>query len=350
MAGAGSWWTISLLTAGLSGLPVLFGFAAYYNGYWLPIVVLEAALIISVVAALTGRYALEGRQKRFIKNAFSQYLSPVFIEELIRNPEKLKLGGERRVISIFFSDLQGFTGLSEKLDPEDLTAFLNHYLTAMTEIIHQEGGTVDKYEGDAIIAFWNAPLDLEDHAERAVRAGLRCLDKLEEMQPELRKWVQGEVRMRVGINTGPAVVGNMGSHDRFDYTMLGDSVNLAARLEGVNKQFGTWILISENTLQQIGNTIPVREIARVTVVGRDKPVAIYEPLSARRQAEHMADLQSFTDGLELFRQGNFLEAAAIFAATADRDPAAKAYEARCRDFTTHPPRNWDGVWRVTEKG
>ena len=193
-------------------------------------------------------YTTEGRQKLFIKNAFKQYLSPAVIEELIQHPERLKLGGERRVLSIFFSDLEGFTGISEGLEPEELTALLNEYLSAMTDIIQEEGGTVDKYEGDAIIAFWNAPLLQPDHAERCVRAALRCQEKLAEMRPAFRERIGKDLRMRIGINSGPAVVGNMGSHTRFDYTMLGDAVNLAARLEGINKQFGTYTILSQATL------------------------------------------------------------------------------------------------------
>lgn len=348
--GLDSAWLLGLSALGLVCLPVALGFAAYSQGYWLPIVVMETALILTVLASLTGRYILEGRQKKFIKNAFAQYLSPIFIEELIRNPERLKLGGERRELTMFFSDLQGFTSLSEKMDPEGLTAFLNNYLTAMTDIIHAEGGTVDKYEGDAIIAFWNAPLDLPDHATRAVSASLRCLEKLEEMQPELKKWVDKDVFMRIGINTGQAVVGNMGSHDRFDYTMLGDAVNLAARLEGVNKQFGTWLLISENTMQETRDNFPMRLVAKVTVVGRIEPVSIYEPLSRKNHNEHRQDYATFHAGLLLFAAGDFKAARQIFAKIATRDPVARAYAGKCEELISDPPSEWDGVWKITVKG
>ncbi len=223
-------------------------------------------------------YSTEGRQKRYIKNAFKQYLSPAVIEQLISHPERLKLGGERRELSIFFSDLQGFTSISEGLSPEELTALLNEYLSAMTDIIQEEGGTVDKFEGDAIIAFWNAPLDLDDHALRAVRSALRCQESLARMRPAFRERVGKDLYMRIGINTGPAVVGNMGSHSRFDYTVLGDAVNLAARLEGINKQFKTYTMISQATLEQMADAFPVRELSRVAVVGRKEPVTVYEPM------------------------------------------------------------------------
>ncbi len=343
-------WLLGLSTCGLVSVPVIIGFAAYSRGYWLPIVVLEATLILTVLVALTGRYILEGRQKKFIKNAFSQYLSPIFIEELIRNPERLKLGGERRVLSIFFSDLQGFTGLSEKMDPENLTTFLNHYLSAMTDIIHEEGGTVDKYEGDAIIAFWNAPLDIPDHAARAVCAALRCQAKLDEMQPELKKWVSRDVYMRLGINTGMAVVGNMGSHDRFDYTMVGDAVNLAARLEGVNKQFGSWVLISENTFREAGRKIAAREVARVTVIGRTEPVTIYEPLTSEKRQENLTGYDTFSQALQLFYCGDFTAALEFFAQIAAHDPVAAAYLEKCKIYQQDPPQEWRGVWQITDKG
>ncbi|MBN2060002.1 MAG: adenylate/guanylate cyclase domain-containing protein, partial [Deltaproteobacteria bacterium] len=193
-------------------------------------------------------YTIKGRQKRYIKNVFKQYLSPAVIERLVENPDKLALGGEMRELSIFFSDIQGFTGISEQLSPPELTALLNDYLSAMTDIILAEGGTIDKYEGDAIIAFWNAPLDVPDHAKRAVRSALLCGRKLSELRPGFRKRIGTDIYARIGINTGQVVVGNMGSNQRFDYTFLGDAGNLASRLEGVNKQFSTYLMVSEYTM------------------------------------------------------------------------------------------------------
>ncbi len=175
----------------------------------------------------------------------------------------------------------------------------------MTDIIQEEGGTVDKYEGDAIIAFWNAPLPQPDHAVRCVRAALRCQAKLAEMRPAFRERIGKDLRMRIGINSGPAVVGNMGSHTRFDYTMLGDAVNLAARLEGINKQFGTYTIISQATLDLLAGTVPVRELSRVSVVGRREPVTIYEPMFPAEYASRKEDLRVFAEGLEEFYRGRF---------------------------------------------
>ncbi|MCP3953203.1 MAG: adenylate/guanylate cyclase domain-containing protein [Desulfobacterales bacterium] len=340
---------ITLLSAAGVALPVGCGLVAYQTGFWLPIVVLEMAVVLTIGFTLLANYATEGRQRRFIKGAFRQYLSPAVIDQLISNPERLKLGGERKTLSIFFSDLQGFTSISEGLDPEELTALLNEYLTAMTDIVMEEGGTVDKYEGDAIIAFWNAPLDVLQHEMRTVRAALRCQAKLARMRPAIRKRIGKEMLMRIGINTGLAVVGNLGSHTRFDYTMLGDAVNLAARLEGANKQFGTFTMISEDTRRHIGPDILVRELARLAVVGRREPVIVYEPMLSEEYAGRQALYDTFEKGLALFYQGLFLEARGIFKTIQAEDPAAAAYVKKCGELADNPPENWAGVWVATTK-
>jgi len=331
-------------------LPVILSVIAYRMGFWLPLVVQEAAVVVTLIGAGLIYYTTEGRQKLFIKNAFKQYLSPDVIEQIIAHPERLKLGGERRMLSIFFSDLEGFTGISEGLDPEALTNLLNVYLSAMTDIIHEEGGTVDKYEGDAIIAFWNAPLLQPDHAVRCVRAALRCQARLAEMRPDFRKSIGKDLNMRIGINTGQAVVGNMGSSTRFDYTMIGDAVNLAARLEGINKQFGIYTMISETSMEQMAGAFPVREISRVAVVGRREPVAVYEPfLPDAIDALKQSTLERFSEALALFYQGEFDRAQAVFSTLAPEDAAARAYVLKCRELIEHSPSDWNGVWVITTK-
>lgn len=230
-----------------------------------------------------------------------------------------------------------------------VTAILNEYLTAMTDIIQEEGGTVDKYEGDAIIAFWNAPLQQADHAGHSVRAAMRCQAKLAEMRPSIRERIGRDLRMRIGINSGPAVVGNLGSHTRFDYTMLGDAVNLAARLEGINKQFGTYTIVSEATLERMEEAFPVRELSRVAVVGRKDPVRIYEPIFPEEFAVREKELALFAEGLAAFYSGQFAAAEGIFTGLKDRDPVAAAYAGKCRSLLDHPPEDWGGVWVVTSK-
>ncbi len=323
---------------------------AYALGWWLPLVASELGVVLSLVGSSLVNYATEGRQKRYLKSAFKQYLSPTVIEQLIAHPERLKLGGERRELSIFFSDLQGFTTLSEMLTPEELTTLLNEYLSAMTDIIQEEGGTIDKYEGDAIIAFWNAPLEQADHALRAVRAALRCQASLAALRPGFRQRVGKDLFMRIGLNSGPAVVGNMGSRTRFDYTMLGDAVNLAARLEGVNKQFRSYTMVSAATVEKLGGAFPVRELARVAVVGRREPVTIFEPFFPEAHAAARPLLESFAESLQAFYAGRFGEAARLFARTAAQDPPAAAYQEKCRALeASPPPEPWDGVWIMTSK-
>jgi adenylate cyclase len=342
--------TGALVYVGFLPLAPALSLAAYAAGWWLPLLATELGVVLTLVGSSLVNYATEGRQKRYIKTAFKQYLSPTVIEQLIAHPERLKLGGERRELSIFFSDLQGFTSLSEMLTPEELTALLNEYLSAMTDIIQEEGGTIDKYEGDAIIAFWNAPLEQADHAVRAVRAALRCQAQLAAMRPGFKARVGKELFMRVGLNSGPAVVGNMGSRTRFDYTMLGDAVNLAARLEGVNKQFRTYTMVSAATVERIGGAYPVRELARVAVVGRKEPVTVYEPLLPEIHAARRPLLEAFAEALAAFYAGRFEEAERLFERTAAEDPPAAAYADKCRELRASPPgQTWNGVWLMTSK-
>lgn len=338
---------IAVMALPLLALPVMAGFGAYQGGWWLPVASPLLATALALVFTLGLNYALEGRQRRFIRQAFQHYLSPAVIRALVENPERLQLGGEERELTLFFSDVAGFTGMSEGLEPQALTALLNEYLSAMTDIILDEGGTIDKYEGDAIIAFWNAPLPQPDHAERGVRAAIRCQQALAAMRGDLQRRYGQQLFARIGINSGPVVVGNMGSRQRFDYTFLGDAGNLAARLEGVNKVFGTAILISEQTRRQLPAEWPVREIGRVSVVGRREPVTVYEPLISGQAP----DRETFGQALRHFYAGEIASARACFEALAARDPVAAAYVQHCRELEAAGPlsASWDGVWSLSGK-
>lgn len=330
-------------------VPAALSLGAYEHGLWLPFVPVESAAALALVGAVLVNYATEGRQKRFIRNAFKQYLNGDVIEELVKHPERLKLGGEQRELTIFFSDLQGFSGISERLTPEQLTSLLNEYLTAMTDIIQGLGGTIDKFEGDAIIAFWNAPLAQPDHAQRCVRAALECQAKLEGMNPAFKTRIGTELFMRIGVNTGQVVVGNMGSDSRFNYTILGDAANLASRLEGINKQFGTYTLVSETAMRAMNGAFPAREISRVTVVGRKTPVTVYEPMPRDCFEKRKELLSQFARALAIFYKGDFKAAAEAFEPLAASDPPSAAYVRKCREMFDNPPDMWDGVWRITEK-
>ncbi|MEW6500219.1 MAG: CHASE2 domain-containing protein [Thermodesulfobacteriota bacterium] len=332
------------LFAGLAPLPLAAGYAAYGLGYWLPVVPPTVAIVSAATCAFLWNQATEGRQRSYLKKVFAQYLHPSVIEQLLADPRQLALGGQKRELTVFFSDLQGFTSISERLGPEELTALLNDYLSEMSEIVLAEEGTIDKYEGDAIVAFWNAPLDQPDHASRALRAAVRCQERLEALRARYREKYGADLRMRIGINSGAAVVGNMGSARRFNYTVLGDAVNLAARLEGLNKLFASSVLLSEATARQTGGAVPLCEVGTVRVVGKSTPTKLFTPWAGKE-----GDRERFQQAVALFGQGDFAAAREIFAALSAATPIAGRYAERCDQLVTTPPPAWDGVVTLTEK-
>lgn len=340
-------WQSVLAFAVFLPVPFALGFGGYALGWWWPIAPGFVATLLALIGAVVVNYATEGRQKAFIKNAFRYYLGAEVIEQLIADPSKLTLGGEKRELTIYFSDIEKFSSFSEKLDPPALTALLNEYLGAMGGIIKEEGGYLDKYIGDAIVAFWNAPMPQADHAARACRAALRCQRLLAERREEWREKFGAVVKNRIGLNTGAVVVGNMGSAERFNYTMLGDAANLASRLEGANKAFGTYLMVSETTWQQGGGNFVGRELGQLRVVGRKTPVKVHE-LAGLPGDERPTHFAAFEQALALFYPGKFAEALAAFEKLPD-DPASKTYAAQCRAQLAHPPAEWDGVLSLTEK-
>ncbi len=348
---ARTWLTAAAFFALL--LPVGLAAGAYELGLWWPVIPQILGVLMAVAGVLVLKYATEGRERRFIRQAFQHYLSPDVITHILQDPSKLSLGGERRELSIFFSDLQGFTSISEKLDAGELTTLLNDYLSDMTDIILDLGGTLDKYEGDAIIAFWNAPLDQDDHALRAVRAAVKCQRKLAERRPEFQERTGQVLRMRIGVHTGEVVVGNLGSRRRFDYTVLGDAANLASRLEGANKALGTYTMVSSATWEQALRADPDlvgRELGDLRVVGREKPVRVFEPLGSgvEIRGSDLAAAREFERGLRLCRAGKWPEAAAVFCALAP-EPAAVTYADKCGKLAQSKEGQWDGVWNLTSK-
>ena len=332
-------------------LIILIGYGLFCINIFIQIIAPLFCFIFSFLESIFYSYATEGKQRRFIKTAFTQYLSPSVINQLLINPDKLKLGGEKRRISIFFSDIQGFTTISEPLSPEQLTDLLNKYLSEMSDIILKNNGTIDKYEGDAIIAFWNAPLDTNNHELKAIETAIECQKRLDELNPEFTKISGHPLFTRIGINTGDAVVGNMGSSKRFDYTMFGDSVNLASRLEGLNKEFGTKILCTEETITNAikqGSSLQFRLIAYAKVIGKDKSVPVYTPLTQEDYSNHEEEIKTFEKGLELFVAGKFNEAKIIFSENTKDLPSIK-YAQRCDYLIKNPPSQWKGEWQALSK-
>ena len=328
------------------GLAAGTSFLFYAMGLAVPLVGLCVTALLAVGGAVLVNYATEGRQKLFIKKAFQHYLSHDVIEQLLEHPDQLQLGGERKELTILFSDVQGFSSISEQLDPQTLTSLLNDYLSEMTDIIFDEGGTLDKYEGDAIMAFWNAPLSQADHAAHACRAALRCQQRLQEMRTELVQRYGHPLYARIGIHTGDVVVGNMGSHNRFDYTVLGDAANLASRLEGANKVFGSYIMISEITRRQAGPDLVARELGQIRVVGRASLVRVYELLPKEDDATRKQRLR-FEKGLQFVFSNDWKNALEIFQSL-ENDPVAAVYAARC-EKVLQEEMTWDGSWNLTEK-
>jgi adenylate cyclase len=324
---------------------------AFRSGYWLDFVVPEIAVVSGFLGAALLNYGVEGKQRRFIKSVFRHYLSPDVIERVIQNPELLKLGGEKRAITSFFSDVAGFTAISEALAPEELVNLLNEYLSEMTDIILGCGGTLDKYEGDAIIAFWNAPLDQPDHALRACRVALGCQKRLGELQPRFKDRYGRPVTARIGLNSGNAVVGNMGSSRRFDYTAMGDTINLAARLEGACKQYKVPVLIGEETFRQVEGEIAARQVDIIRVVGKAKPVAVYEIIAEKSHlspAEAMR-LKAYEEAREAYKRRDWELAEGLFGAI-EGDALSALYRDRCRGLRQSPPPiEWDGVFDLKTK-
>ncbi len=243
----------------------------------LPVAALGGSSLFLFFGLVAGVQMATSKERAFIRSAFSRYVPEKVVDELLAKPELLQLGGEERIVTVLFSDLEGFTTISETMPPKELVKLLNHYLTEMTEIILAEGGIIDKFEGDAIMAEFGIPIPVLDHAERAVRAALKMQRRMRELRPI---WAQDdlpELRCRIGINTGAMIVGNMGSHQVFDYTVIGDAVNLAARLEGANKNYNTELMISESTYSQLTpNKFKTRFLDEIKVKGKSRPIKVFE--------------------------------------------------------------------------
>jgi adenylate cyclase len=250
----------------------LFDQFSYVTAFSTPIIQIGLSFMLIV----TYRVLTEQREKRYIRQTFSKFVSKTVVDELLKSPEKLKLGGEKKKVTVFFSDIRGFTTMSERMTPELLVDHLNYYLQEMTDIVIKYDGTLDKYVGDEIMAFWGAPIPQQDHALRCCKAALEMMSKLNDMNKAWTQEKMDPINIGIGINSGDMIVGNVGSSSRMDYTLIGDMVNLGARLEGTNKIYGTNIIISEYTYDEVMEHVIVRELDLIKVKGKEKPVKIYE--------------------------------------------------------------------------
>ncbi|HDP95244.1 MAG TPA: adenylate/guanylate cyclase domain-containing protein [Candidatus Aminicenantes bacterium] len=325
--------------------------ALFVAGRQLPL--LSFALLFVAIGSYNGYrgYSQSRREKIFVQNLFKNYVSEKLLDRIMDDPGVLQLGGEKVPVTIYFSDLAGFTTLSEKLSAEEVVLLLNRYLERMTTIILAHDGYVDKFEGDAVMAFWGAPLPQPDQRELAARAALLCQKELQNLNREFSENGWPEFSMRIGLNSGAAVAGNIGSERKFEYTLIGDAVNFASRLEGVNKFYGTKIAMGENCARGIPNDLLFRKLDRVKVKGKTEAEEIYE-LIGKTDDFSALEIKAFRDfetALERYFNGGFESAARIFSRLAGKDAVAGVFLERCRQLLNNPPEEWDGVWVFHEK-
>lgn len=329
-------------------------FFFFQQSIWLNLIYPLLTMLTVYIGVTIYHYITEEREKKKIRGAFQYYLTASVINEMLKDPTKLKLGGDKKDLSVLFSDIRGFTTISEKLTPEELVHLLNEYLTAMTDIVFKYEGTLDKYMGDAIMAVFGAPVDQPDHASRACQTALEMLNELSVLQ---KKWLEeGKpvLNIGVGINSGEMVVGNMGSQMRFDYTVMGDMVNLGSRLEGINKEYASNIIISEFTYEAAKDSMCCRELDWVRVKGKKQPVKIYELLGKKNdESKYRAFISQFEEGLALYRAMKWDDAIAAFQKVLtikSVDETSRIYIERCKSLKENPPpAPWDGIYTMTRK-
>jgi adenylate cyclase len=338
----------------IAGLTAWIAWIVFHdNNLVIPIIGPTFASLFAFLGSTSYVSVVEGKEKRMIKGAFGKYLSPAVVEELMNDPSRLKLGGDRRHISMLFSDIAGFTSMSEVLDPQRLVAILNEYLHEMAELVKQEGGMVDKYIGDAVMALYGAPNALPDHAVRVCRTALRMQQRLGELN---HMWLENDpnwskLKIRIGINTGDPVVGNIGGAEKIDYTALGDAVNLAARLEPACKSYGVSIMIAQRTFDEASDAILTRELDFLAVYGKKEPIRVFELLGMK--GDDLGDkgevLEQYQRGLAAYHNRDFELGLQYFKAALELDehdgPSA-LYVERCAEYMVDPPpADWDFVER-----
>lgn len=341
------------VTVALAGSLTGLHWHLFARGWVLPVVNSAVALIGTYLFVLLLKYAFEIREKKRIKSAFGHYLAPQVLEDVLRFPDRLRLGGERRFMTVMFADLEGFTSLSERLPPEEISVFLNEYLSRMVSCIKATGGTLDKFIGDAIMAEWNAPVTQADHAALACEAALLMMKELRKLREEWARRGRPLLNARLGINTGEMVVGNMGATDIFDYTVIGSEVNISARLEPLNKDFGTNIIVSEctrgNAEKQRPGMFIFRLLAKTMLKGQSVPLAVHELVGRGEGVEErrLAALARYDQGIEQFHRMRFSEARRFFEEALEEDPRdgpSRAYIVMCEHYENKPPPpDWDGV-------
>ena len=318
------------------------------QGHWVSPLYPLLNLALTFTALTVIKFWREEKQKRFIHGAFAQYLAPAVINQIMDNPDALSLEGEEKVITIQFSDVRSFTSLSEKLTPTQVTDLLHDYLTPMTRIITSHSGTLDKFIGDATMAFWNAPLDVPGHEVLAVDAGVQQLAKLRELNVMFKEKFGFPIAIGIGVHSGLVRVGNMGSADLFDYTLIGDNVNLASRLEGLTKYYGQKLVVSQSIVDACPEGYHFRILDKVRVKGKEEPVTIYTAYTLDEAEARREELVQYEEAHQAYVEQDFVRAGELFARMADAgiEPVlCGMYVERCRALADNPPEcHWDCVY------
>ncbi|KAB2847045.1 MAG: adenylate/guanylate cyclase domain-containing protein [Melioribacteraceae bacterium] len=347
---------VLLLLAFIYGIYELSFYVFVNYDFHVRIIGPSLALVLGYFSATAYHFVTERKQNTVIRGMFSHYVSGALVNELISNPDKLRLGGDKKELTILFCDMAGFTTFSENKDPEELVKYINEFLSEMTEIILDHKGTLDKYLGDAIMAFWGAPIDIKDHQLLACKTALLMQERIALLGKRWSATGDNKISIRIGINSGDVVVGNMGGKNRFDYTVMGDSVNLASRLEGANKQYGTGTMLSDSTYSAVKDFVMVRELDTIRVKGKKLPTTVYELIGLKEDEkanEKIKQLENYFEGLKNYKIRNFAEAKKCFQKCNDllnEDPPSKVYIERCQIYIQNPPdENWDGVFVMTSK-
>ncbi len=349
-------WGIVLSLAVLLGFNLLSFWLFSHQQVLMEMVAPTLAIFLSFVGSNLHQYVITQREKRIITSVFERYVPKKVIKELLDHPDKVQLGGEERVITVMFTDLESFTSVSENLSPRELVNLINLYLTEMTDIILKYDGIIDKYEGDAIMAEFGAPVYYETHALNACYAALEMQERIKKLNLKKFQAVVRELNCRIGINSGPMIVGNMGSRDVFDYTVMGDAVNLAARLETANKIYRTKIMISEDTYHMVKNQIVVRPLDLLRVKGKKKPVRVFEVVGRKDRPlpeALQAMLPVFVTGLKYYHQREWENARSCFEFCLSKIPGdgpSRLYLERIAEYQKNPPPDdWDGVFTMQTK-
>jgi len=333
-------------------LLVIFADMAIWQSANLALPIANVLMLIAALFAMDMSYGyfIETRIKRQITGLFGKYVPGELVDEMIKNPEQVvSMEGESREMTVLFSDVRGFTTISEGMDPKELSLLMNEFLTPLSRVVYQHQGKVDKYMGDCIMAFWGAPLPDPDHARNAILAGIEMQQTLQRLQPHFKERGWPEIHIGVGINTGKVSVGNMGSEVRVAYTVMGDAVNLASRLEGITKQYGAGVIVGENTKEAVPDFV-YRELDHVRVKGKDKPVAIYEPLGLNGEVDKavLEELKMFHQALRMYRKQEWEKAELQIYNLQRMAPESKLYQVyadRIAYFRKQPPAaDWDGVF------